>query len=245
MAELDNKLDTVRRNRATRRQRRQEAGLIAGALIGYTNAGKSTLLNALTQSNVTAENKLFVTLDPTTRKMPLPDGGAMLLTDTVGFIQRLPTKLIQAFRATLEESLEAQVLIHVIDVASPNFRSQAEVVEKTLEHIGVGPQPVVSALNKTDIAPVHGPTPFPNAVSISAETGAGLDELRARLAEIAQMLSVEVSVRIPYGSGDLVNLFHRQGAVRSQVHEPSGTRIDGTLPHSLLGRYQEYIVKRR
>ena len=243
MAELNRRLDGVRRERAARRRRRREAGLVTAALVGYTNAGKSSLLNALTDADVAAEDKLFVTLDPTTRKMSLPDGGAVLLTDTVGFIQRLPTRLIQAFRATLEESLEAQLLVHVIDMASPHFTRQADIVEKTLEEIGVGPRPVVSALNKADIAPVRDLDPFPNAVAVSALTGAGLDQLRARLAEIVQVLGVDVAVRIPYGAGDLVNLFHQQGAVRREVHESGGTRIEGTLPPALLRRYREYVVE--
>ncbi len=240
--DVEARLRRVRQQRGGRRHRRREAGLEVAALVGYTNAGKSSLLNALTDASVLTENRLFATLDPTTRRIDLPGGGAMLLTDTVGFIQRLPPRLVDAFRATLEEVLEADVLIHVIDAAAPDMRQQVQVVEQTLIEIGVDTRPVITALNKTDLDPSHDVADFPNAVLVSAVTGYGLDDLRLRLAEVARASGVDVTVRIPYADGDLVSLFHRRGAVTHEAHEADGTRIEGTLPAGLLARYQSYRV---
>ena len=242
MAQLSRRLEQVRRQRADRRRQRREAGLPVAALVGYTNAGKSTLLNALTAADAHTEDKLFATLDPTTRRMELPGGGTVLLTDTVGFIQRLPTGLIKAFRATLEEVLEAQVLLHVVDLAAPEFGRQAEVVEQTLEEIGVGPRPVISVLNKADIAAVPDLTDFPNPVAVSALNGQGIDQLRQRLAEVAHALNVDLHVKIPYEAGELVDLFHQRGTVESEAHEPGGTRIRGSLPAELLQHYRDYRI---
>ena len=153
MAMLDQRLASVRARRARGRARRREAGFMTAALVGYTNAGKSSLLNALSGADVHTEDRLFATLDPTTRSVALPEGGAILITDTVGFIQRLPTRLVQAFRGTLEEASEADVLIHVVDLANPAFERQVQVVHDTLRDIGATRRPVVTALNKVDIAP--------------------------------------------------------------------------------------------
>ncbi|MBM4436592.1 MAG: GTPase HflX [Actinobacteria bacterium] len=237
---LERRLEEVRLRRGGRRQRRRDAGLLVGALIGYTNAGKSTLLNVLTGATAHAEDKLFATLDPTTRRLEFVGGGVMLLTDTVGFIQRLPTRLVTAFRATLEEALEAQVLIHVVDLASPDFRRQVAVVEETLDTIGVGPRPVITVLNKIDVAPPPDLSAFPNAVAVSARTGAGLADLRAQLALAVRSAGVQVEVSIPYAQGELVDLFHQQGTVTVESHEPGGTRIRGTLPPELMPRFRRF-----
>jgi GTP-binding protein HflX len=242
MAQLDERLDEVRQQRAARRQRRREAGLPVAALVGYTNAGKSTLLNALTDADALTEDKLFATLDPTTRRLELPGGGTLLLTDTVGFIQRLPTRLVRAFRTTLEEALEAQILLHVVDLAAPELHRQVEVVEQTLEDIGVGPRPVITVLNKLDIGALPEPTDFPSPVAVSALTGQGLDQLRERLAEVGHALNTELHVKIPYEAGALVHLFHQRGTVASEAHEPGGTRIHGSLPAELLQHFRDYRV---
>ena len=242
IAGLDEQLDGLRARRSDHRRRRRQAGLMVAALVGYTNAGKSTLLNALTGADAQTRDQLFATLDPTTRRLDLPDGDAILLTDTVGFIQRLPIRLIEAFRATLEEALEADVLVHVVDLASPDYRRQAEVVEATLNDIGASPRPVITVLNKTDVAPPPDLADFPNAVATAALTGSGLDELRDRLADAVRVGRVAVEVQIPYSDGDLVDLFHSRGHVEAEAHEPTGTRISGSLPRDLLRRFRPYLV---
>ncbi len=242
MRDIDVRLKRVREQRGSRRRRRRDAGLNVAALVGYTNAGKSSLLNALTDASVLTENRLFATLDPTTRRLELPQGGGLLLTDTVGFIQRLPPRLIDAFRATLEEVLDAQFLVHVVDAAAPDMLRQVRVVEETLGEIGVGVRPVITALNKSDLAPDLDVADFPNAVRVSALTGQGLEELRQRLAEATRASSVNVTVRIPYADSELVSLFHRRGEVMHEAHEPSGTRIEGTLPPALAVRYDGYRI---
>ena len=242
MRDIDARLKRVREQRGSRRRRRRDAGLNVAALVGYTNAGKSSLLNALTDASVLTENRLFATLDPTTRRLDLPQGGDLLLTDTVGFIQRLPPRLIDAFRATLEEMLDAQFLVHVVDSAAPDMLRQVRVVEQTLGEIGVGVRPVITALNKTDLAPDLDVADFPNAVRVSALTGQGLEELRHRLAEAARASSVNLTVRIPYADSELVSLFHRRGEVMHEAHEQSGTRIEGTLPPALAVRYDGYRI---
>ncbi len=241
--DIDARLKRVREQRGSRRRRRRDAGLNVAALVGYTNAGKSSLLNALTDASVLTENRLFATLDPTTRRLDLPQGGELLLTDTVGFIQRLPPRLVDAFRATLEEVLEAQFLVHVVDAAAPDMPRQVREVERTLSEIGVRARPLITALNKSDLAPDVDVADFPNAVRVSALTGQGLDELRDRLGEAARASSVNVTVRIPYAESELVSLFHRRGAVFREAHEPDGTRIEGTLPAALAGRYDHYRVE--
>ncbi len=242
IAGLDQQLEGLRARRADHRRRRRQADLMVAALVGYTNAGKSTLLNALTGADARTRDKLFATLDPTTRRLDLPDGDAILLTDTVGFIQRLPTRLVQAFRATLEEILEADVLVHVVDLASPDCRRQAEAVEATLNDIGASPRPVITVLNKTDVTPPPDLADFPNAVAASALTGSGLDELRDRLADAVRAARVTVEVEIPYSDGDLVDLFHTRGRIDAEAHAPAGTRISGSLPRELLRRFRPYLV---
>ena len=242
IATLDRRIDVVRKGRAGRRARRQNTGLLTAALVGYTNAGKSSLLNALTGSRTRVENRLFATLDPITRAVTLPGGGAMLLTDTVGFIQRLPTRLIKAFRGTLEEALAADVVIHVVDLANQNYPRQITVVEQTLIEIGAERRPVVTALNKSDIATVPNLHEFPNSVAVSSKTGEGLKTLLTRLSEIEQARSLDIEVELPYSAGDLAALFHERGRVAFESFGPHGTRLKGTLPSTLVYRFRPYRV---
>ncbi len=242
MASLDERLAAVRVRRAAYRGNRRRTGLLTAALVGYTNAGKSSLLTALSGARLHAEDKLFATLDPITRRVPLPDGGAVLATDTVGFIQRLPLRLVRAFRATLEEALYADVLIHVVDGASPDVHRQVAVVEETLHEIGAGRRPVVTALNKSDVAEPPDTADFPNAVAVSARTGAGIGQLRRRLAEIARARTVDIEVEIPYADGDMVALFHARGSIAQESFGPEGTRLRGALPASLAARFESFRV---
>ena len=196
---LKKQIESVRKQRALHRRRRARAGVPVVALVGYTNAGKSTLMHALTKAEVRREDRLFATLDPVTRRIRLPGGGGALLSDTVGFIQKLPTQLIAAFQATLEELAEATLLLHVIDITHPNAAQQSQTVDDTLAELGVGDRPRISALNKVDmIVPEGGGIESfrdleehdqslaanrPEAVLVSASRGWGLDELLARIEE--------------------------------------------------------------
>ncbi len=180
---LEEELEHVRTHRQLHRTRRKDSGAPVVALVGYTNAGKSTLLNQLAGASTVAEDKLFATLDPTTRRVRLGGGQELLFTDTVGFVQRLPTTLVAAFRATLEEVAEADLLVYVVDVSSPSMQRQVEAVERTLEEIGAGERPIVIALNKSDVAPcdvscqLEGASAQFPAVRVSALQGTGVDEL--------------------------------------------------------------------
>jgi GTP-binding protein HflX len=242
IAQLKEELEKVRAHRGRYRARRRREAIPVVSIVGYTNAGKSTLLNALADADVLVEDKLFATLDPTTRRVELPAGGAALFTDTVGFIQKLPTQLVAAFRATLEEVKEGDLLVHVLDATHPQVMRQAQAVHETLEEIGAVGKPVVSALNKIDrlpapdaVAPLLGK--FVNSVPISALTGEGLELLLARVESALEDQMAWVDVHIPYELGELVNLFHRRGLVEREEHTGEGTRIAGRIPRELAGRF--------
>jgi GTP-binding protein HflX len=242
IAQLKRELEDVRAHRSRYRVRRRRRGIPVVAIVGYTNAGKSTLLNALADANVLTQDKLFATLDPTTRRVELPSGGLALFTDTVGFIQKLPTQLVAAFRATLEEVTEADLLLHVVDVAHPQAERQAEAVFETLEDIGAAGKPTLAVLNKIDRLPDPGAalSRMPGAsdgVAISALTGAGLGDLLARVEEELEGQMAWLEVLIPYDLGELVDLYHRRGLIEHEEHTEAGTRIAGRLPRELLGRF--------
>jgi GTP-binding protein HflX len=246
IAQLKRELEDVRAHRGRYRARRRRKGIPVVAIIGYTNAGKSTLLNTLANANVLVEDKLFATLDPTTRRVGLPGGGLALFTDTVGFIQKLPTQLVAAFRATLEEVTEADLLLHVVDVTHPQALRQAEAVFETLEEIGAAGKPMVSALNKIDRLPTPDAifprmSKFTNSVAISALTGEGLEGLLACIEGVLEAQMTQLDVLIPYDVGELVDLFHRRGLIEQEEHTGAGTRIVGRVPRALLGRFGELL----
>jgi GTP-binding protein HflX len=225
---------------------RRRAEIPVVSIVGYTNAGKSTLLNALSGSAILAEDKLFATLDPTTRRVRLPNRKVALFTDTVGFIQKLPTQLVAAFRATLEEIDEADLLVHVIDIAHPNAREQAIAVEQTLAEIGVRDIPLVTALNKIDLLPDPDAAraalaEFPHSVAISAEKRIGLDDLLSIVQRELFDSSVPVRARIPNRRGDLIALFHRNGAIDTEEYDETSVRIAGRLPARLLAPFRDYL----
>ncbi len=246
IAFLRRQLEEVRTHREQYRLRRRAAHIPLIALVGYTNAGKSTLLNALSGADVLAVDQLFATLDPTTRRFVLPSGREALLTDTVGFIQKLPTQLVAAFRATLEEILEADLLLHVVDVSHPNVIEQASAVENVLDELGAMSIPTVVALNKVDRLAGRPLPPdileaLPEAVPISALTGEGLDRLQARLDEVLEaQLGETITVLIPYDQGELVALFHRLGHIDHLEYRPEGTLVVGKLPPVLGARLRPY-----
>ncbi|MEA3344803.1 MAG: GTPase HflX [Chloroflexota bacterium] len=248
IAQLKRELEAVHRHRELYRARRRRTPIPIVSIIGYTNAGKSTLLNAVSGSEVLVEDKLFATLDPTTRRVTLPEGMEALFTDTVGFIQKLPTQLVAAFHATLEEINEADLLLHIVDVTHPKAQAQCRAVEETLEEIGSDHIPVINALNKIDRfddseAAQSAVRAFPNSIAISARYGLGLRPLLERIEEILNRRWVPIAVHIPFSAGESVALFHRRGRVETESYDPTGTIISGWLPLQLVGRFQSYVVE--
>lgn len=247
---LKAQIEDVRRHRERYRQRRRQSGIPVVSLVGYTNAGKSTLLNALSGAGVRAENQLFATLDPTTRQVKLPGGSMILLTDTVGFIQRLPTSLVAAFRATLEEIEEADLLLHVLDITHPNAQEQAATVEETLADLHVDDKPILTVLNKVDtiagvdadnIQQVAADMQLPdNYIPISAEQGWGLDLLQARIEQAISGQMATLEAIIPYSRNDLVALWRQQGVVAAENYESAGVRVSGKLPLALLSQFTSF-----
>ena len=247
IARLKRELEQVRTHRRGYRRRRRKAAIPVISIVGYTNAGKSTLLNAISDANVLVEDKLFATLDPITRRVILPDGREVLFTDTVGFIQKLPTTLVAAFRATLEEVTEADLLLHVVDITHPNALEQSRAVEETLVEIEATGKPVVVALNKID--KLENPpliqemvAGFPNSLAISARERLGLTELLGRVETVLNQELMYVTVCIPYRESGLVSLFHRQGTVDREEHSKEGTVLAGRLPARYLEAFRHYLV---
>jgi GTP-binding protein HflX len=245
---IKKELEKVEAHRMRYRAQRKRSKIPTVALVGYTNAGKSTLLNRLSKSDVYVANQLFATLDPTTRRVELPGNDLALITDTVGFIQKLPTSLVAAFHATLEEIAEADLLLHVVDISHPNALHQFEAVQETLEEIDAGHIPMVTALNKAD--QLQNPDlareilkDFPKSVAISARTGTGITDLLHLMREELYESYTSVHVRLPYKEGALISLFHELGQVELVEHERGGMVIQGRIPGRLLAQFAPWIGK--
>ncbi|BCL81183.1 GTPase HflX [Ktedonobacteria bacterium brp13] len=241
--QLSADLEMVRSQRQLHRERRKYTGSPVVALVGYTNAGKSTLLNRLAGSSTLAEDKLFATLDPTTKRVRLNGGQEILLSDTVGFVQRLPTTLVAAFRATLEEVGEADMLLHVVDASHPHYQHQIDAVEQVLEEIGAGGLPMVVALNKADQLPpdakiqLAGIAATVATIEVSALAGTGIEGLLHCISEELVKQFVAIDVIIPYDRGDLVAQFHQFGMIESEEYEDAGTHLHGYLPDNHSGPF--------
>ena len=237
---LQNSLSEVRKQRSTQRSLRLKNRLPLVALIGYTNAGKSTLLNTLTESSIPANDRLFDTLDPTTRRFPLAPGQEILLSDTVGFIRKLPTHLVEAFKATLEELKYADVLLHVIDLSNPEWEEQAGVVDSLVRQLGAEQTPCLRIFNKCDlfvgILP-HGE----DVVCISAKTGEGTDVLAARLSAMLRDGVRETELLLPYANAGVLDVLRRETQLLSAEYEDQGIRIRANLTQELCGRYRQFI----
>ena len=237
---LQTSLSEVRKQRSTQRSLRLKNRLPLVALIGYTNAGKSTLLNTLTESSIPANDRLFDTLDPTTRRFPLAPGQEILLSDTVGFIRKLPTHLVEAFKATLEELKYADVLLHVIDLSNPEWEEQAEVVDSLVRQLGAEQTPCLRVFNKCDlyvgILP-HGE----DVVCISAKTGEGADVLTERLSAMLRDGVHETELLLPYADAGVLDVLRREAQILSTEYEDLGIRVRANLSSELCGRYCQFI----
>jgi len=248
MRDLEREIEQVRSQRYQQRTGRRRAELETAAIVGYTNAGKSTLLNALTGARVHAEQRLFATLDPTTRRVDLPTGRGLLLTDTVGFIQKLPTDLVAAFRATLEEVTEADLILQVLDLSSPAAAEQAETVEKVLADLGAADKPRVVALNKVDLL---GPAArrravaalsarYPGAVAISATNRAGFPDLLEAVDQASRGDVVKLEILVPYGREGVLAELRRIGGVEKTEYVEGGTRAWGWVARHAARRFESY-----
>ncbi len=246
---LKRKLHDVHTHRELYRSRRRRSGIPTISLVGYTNAGKSTLLNTLSGAEVYVADQLFATVDPTTRRVTLPDGREVLFTDTVGFIQRLPTTLVAAFRATLEEIGDANVLVHVLDISHPNAAEQAETVQQVLQELEVDSIPRLVALNKVDLlgpkaaeedlASMAEELGFPaDYIAISATKGWGLEALERRVEELIDREDANLDLTIPYTRQDLVSFFRERGHITTEEYKEDGVHLVGHLPRKYLHRFE-------
>ena len=235
----------LERTREIKRKRRTQAGSPVVALVGYTNAGKSTLLRLFTDAGVLVEDQLFSTLDPTTRRLELPHGEAVLMTDTVGFVRKLPHELVEAFRSTLEEVREATLLLHIVD-ASRDPERQMDAVAGVLAELGAGGKPMLLVMNKIDllteveIDKIRGR--HPDAVFMSAETGTGSDDLLHAIGRQLSSLKVEVVLEVPFARGDVVARVHEEGEVIEETYAAEGTRLVARIPREALGDLASFLA---
>lgn len=244
---IKSELEDVRRNRETQRKQRSDEGIGQASIVGYTNAGKSSLLNALAGADVLAEDKLFATLDPTTRRLELPDGQPLLMTDTVGFVRNLPHRLVEAFKATLEEAILADFLVHVLDASSQEIFSFYETTVSVLKELGAAEKPTVLVLNKMDLVAddeervqelkAHFGE---DAVFLSVSTGQGMDALIGKMSDLMVDRVARLKLRIPQARQDVIALLHREAKILSTDYEGNDVLLTSIVPHALRHRVEKF-----
>ena len=244
ITKLEAELRNLEKTRRLQRRSRQRSRLAGVSLVGYTNAGKSTLLNRLTDAGVLVEDRLFATLDPRTRRLDLPGGESVLLSDTVGFVRKLPHGLVEAFKSTLEVVSESDLLVHVVDSSAPDPEAQIQAVRSVLHDIGAREVPELLAFNKVDAAP--GASRLlranPGAVAISARTGEGIERLLQAIGDRLRASANIVELVVPFERGDVVAAVHREGEVLVEQHEEGGTRLRARLDQAGAARFREFLV---
>jgi GTPase len=246
ITKLERDLKQLARTRATQRKSRNRRSLTTVALVGYTNAGKSTLLNRLTQADVLVEDRLFSTLDPSTRRLRLPGGEMVLLSDTVGFVRRLPHQLVESFRSTLEEVASADLLVHLVDAGTVEPEPRMEAVRSVLREIGAAEVPEQLVFTKSDTVDEETVAQLvashPGSLAVSGRTGAGVEELPKVIGDRLRALEQVIELRVPYDRGDVLAGLHRDGEVLVEVHEEGGTRVRARLPQTATGRYMDFVA---
>jgi GTP-binding protein HflX len=245
ISRLEQELIELGHTRDLQRKGRSRSGLANVVIVGYTNAGKSTLLNRLTNAGVLVEDRLFATLDPTTRRLALPGGEPVLLTDTVGFVRRLPHGLVESFKSTLEVATRADYLVHVVDGSGPDPDGQIDAVREVLREIGADTVPELLVFNKADLDPTAVAETVnwhPGSVGISARAGTGIDMFLQTLSDRLRSLSTVVELLVPYERGDVLASVHREGEVVSTTHEETGVRVRARLAEASVGRLAEFVV---
>ena len=245
IARLQRELENVRQIRATQRRKRRKREVPLVALVGYTNAGKSTLLNALTGAGVHANDRLFDTLDPTTKSYRMEDGTEILISDTVGFIRKLPHHLVDAFKATLEELTYADVLVHVIDASSDIWDSQAQVVQRLIEELGAQQTPRIVVFNKCDKMPLDFQPRMTGAVHISAKTGEGLEALLAAIRQTLGRDKTRVEFVLPYARASVLDMLYRDADVKKAEYQEEGIAVEVVCDQQVLGRLYEFVPQYR
>ena len=239
---LNRELRDLERRRRQQTRRREKSGVVTAALVGYTNAGKSSLMNALTHAGVLAEDKLFATLDPTARALKLPGGEKIMLIDTVGFLRRLPHHLIEAFRSTLEQAAEADIILNVCDASSPEAKEHLTVTRNLLAGLGCTDRPIIPVLNKCDLVPALNAIPMiGDGVRVSAKTGAGLPALLHAIEEdLPDYLPVKLL--LPFSKAGLADRVRSVGAVESEEYTPEGYRLTARVPQSMMSDVWDYLI---
>ncbi|MBE6746771.1 MAG: GTPase HflX [Ruminococcaceae bacterium] len=241
---LEQELKEVEKRRTRHRQRREKDGIQTVAVVGYTNAGKSTLMNRLTNAGVLAENMLFATLDPTSRALTLPDGRTVMLIDTVGLVRRLPHHLVEAFKSTLEEASSATIILNVCDASDEHCAEHLEVTRKLLDELGCADKPVISVMNKCDlVGNVYAMPTFGKTVMISALEGRGLDELLERITKELPPTRKKAELLIPFSAGAIAAEIRRDSAVEEEEYTENGLRMVATVEISLLERYKDWVTR--
>jgi len=247
ISKLERQLKESAGHRETQRKQRQRTQIPQVSIVGYTNAGKSTLLNALTDAETLVQDQLFATLDSTVRRLELPDSRPIVIADTVGFVRRLPHHLVEAFQSTLAEATQSDLLVHMVDGTDEDPAGQIEAVEEVLLEIGAAEVPQVRVINKIDALDERGVTRlrnlWPDAVLVSAKTGEGLDELQHAIAEALSKDLLTLTLNVPYDRGDVVAAAHRVGEVIEEKHDADGTILDVRVPEREIGQFSEFVIE--